>query len=55
MIIRANVLWMLPVTLLAIGCVQNVEVAKRKYFESGNQPQFPGAAQARKALASLVY
>jgi putative PEP-CTERM system TPR-repeat lipoprotein len=33
---RARLLWALALTVLAAGCSQDVAVAKRKYFESGN-------------------
>ena len=49
--IRANIFWMLPVTVWAIGCSQDVEVAKRKYFESGNQY----FAQKKYAEATIQY
>ena len=34
---RASFLWTLAVTVLANACAQDLAVAKRKYFESGNQ------------------
>jgi putative PEP-CTERM system TPR-repeat lipoprotein len=48
---RPSLWWIPPVTVLALACSQNVEVAKRKYLESGNKY----FAQKKYAEATIQY